>query len=149
MINWHGSGNGLVLSGNKPLPEPVLTQISMLWSVRAVPCTVSAVKLFSILTSNLGSFQSPHNLCCHMVSLDHSELMHWSYHILVLSHQYHSVLYYCGICKKKIFERSAKIGEIGPWLCLYTWHCAINSHWEWSGKGLGQSFWNLFLCYHL
>ena len=26
MINI-GSGNGLVLSGNKPLPEPVLTQI--------------------------------------------------------------------------------------------------------------------------
>ena len=24
-----GSGNGLVLSGNKPLPEPILTQISV------------------------------------------------------------------------------------------------------------------------
>ena len=29
MISHIGSGNGLVLSGNKPLPEPMLTQISV------------------------------------------------------------------------------------------------------------------------
>ena len=32
-----GSGNGLVLSGTKPLPEPVLTQIDItIWSHKAI-----------------------------------------------------------------------------------------------------------------
>ena len=37
IISLHGSGNGLVLSGNKPLPEPMLTQIYVtIWRHQAL-----------------------------------------------------------------------------------------------------------------
>ena len=34
------SGNGLVPSGNKPLPDPVLTQICVIWHHRSTMCSI-------------------------------------------------------------------------------------------------------------
>ena len=46
-----GSGNGLVSSGNKPIPEPVLTKISNAISRHYVPMRVMIISAQDVLTS--------------------------------------------------------------------------------------------------
>ena len=49
-----GSGNGLVLSGNKPLPEPVLTKISnAIWHHPIGPNELIAVGGLHLMTHNI------------------------------------------------------------------------------------------------
>ena len=48
-----GSANGLVLSGNKPLPEPVLTQIYVSYGATSLQCVNASVIFINTLSNGL------------------------------------------------------------------------------------------------